>query len=64
MPERDNGYKTIDVVMKELSATEDDIRALIRLLKIQPTFFDDDRRRRYYSPEDVARMRQAIGRDN
>jgi hypothetical protein len=61
MPER-NGYKTIDVIMKELDATEEQVRALIALLNIKPEFFPDDRRRRYYSKEDVQRMKEAVGR--
>jgi hypothetical protein len=59
MPIKD-GYKTIDVIMEELGATEEQVRALIALLKINPTFFPDDRRRRYYSPEDVSRMKKAV----
>lgn len=59
MPTKD-GYKTIDVIMEELGATEEQVRALVALLKLTPTFFPDDRRRRYYSPEDVARMKKAI----
>jgi hypothetical protein len=59
MPEK-NGYKTIDVIMAELGATEEQVRALIALLKIQPTFFPDDRRRRYYSAEDVERIKRAV----
>lgn len=55
-----NGYKTIDVIQEELGATEEQVRALIALLKINPTFFPDDRRRRYYSPEDVARIKKAV----
>jgi hypothetical protein len=62
MPEK-NGYMTIDVIMKELDATEEQVRALIALLKLQPTFFPDDRRRRYYSNADVQRMKEAIGRN-
>jgi hypothetical protein len=61
MPER-SGYKTIDVIMKELDATEEQVRALIALLNIKPEFFPDDRRRRYYSKEDVQRMKDAVGR--
>jgi hypothetical protein len=59
MPVKD-GYKTIDVIMSELGATEEQVRALIALLKIQPIFFPDDRRRRYYSPEDVQRIKKAV----
>jgi DNA-binding transcriptional MerR regulator len=59
MPER-NGYKTIDVIMEEIGATEEQVRALIALLNIKPEFFPDDRRRRYYSPQDVDRIKLAI----
>jgi hypothetical protein len=59
MPIKD-GYKTIDVIMEELGATEEQVRALIALLKITPTFFPDDRRRRFYSLDDVNRMKKAI----
>jgi len=59
MPER-NGYKTIDVIMEEIGATEEQVRALIALLNMKPEFFPDDRRRRYYSPQDVDRIKLAI----
>jgi hypothetical protein len=38
------------------------VRALIALLNIKREFFPDDRRRRYYSKEDVQRMKEAVGR--
>jgi hypothetical protein len=59
MPERD-GYKTLDLIAQELHATEEEVRALISLLGIQPTIFREDKRRRFYSPADVTRMKQAI----
>jgi hypothetical protein len=55
-----NGYKTIDVIMAELGATEEQVRALIAFLKIQPTFFPDGRR--YYSLGDVERIKRAVSR--
>ena len=61
MPERD-GYKTLEEIRQELKATEEEVRALISLLGIQPTFFPEDKRRRFYKVEDVERMRKAIGR--
>jgi hypothetical protein len=61
MPERE-GYKTLDLIAQELDATEDEVRALISLLGIQPTIFKEDKRRRFYSPQDVQRMRQAVKR--
>jgi DNA-binding transcriptional MerR regulator len=59
MPER-NGYKTIDLIAKELGITEDQVRALIAVLDIQSRTFPDDRRPRYYSPEDIARIQKII----
>jgi hypothetical protein len=46
--------------MEEIGATEEQVRALIALLNIKPEFFPDDRRRRYYSPQDVDRIKRAI----
>lgn len=57
MPEL-NGYKTLDLVMKELGIGEPKVRAAIEALKIEPTTFMKDRRLKYYSREDVERMRQ------
>jgi hypothetical protein len=59
MPIRD-GYKTIDVIAQELGAPESRIRALIGLLNIQSRTFPDDRRPRYYSPEDVERIKEIV----
>jgi hypothetical protein len=59
MPER-NGYKTLDLVAKELGVSEDKVRALISVLNIQSYTFPDDRRPRYYSPEDVERLKGLI----
>jgi DNA-binding transcriptional MerR regulator len=59
MPER-NGYKTIDIIAKELGITEDQVRAFIAVLDIQSRTFPDDRRPRYYSPEDVERIRKIV----
>jgi DNA-binding transcriptional MerR regulator len=61
MPER-NGYKTIDLIAQELGITEDQVRALIAVLDIQSRTFPDDRRPRYYSPEDIERIRQIIAK--
>jgi len=59
MPQRD-GYKTLDLVAKELGVSEDKVRTLIAVLNIQSRTFPDDRRPRYYSPDDVERLRQLI----
>ena len=61
MPER-NGYMTIDLIAQELGLTEDQVRALISALDIQSRTFPDDRRPRYYSPEDINRIRQIIAK--
>lgn len=60
MPEHEGGYKTIDLIMEELGATEEEVRALISLLNIQPKIFREDKRRRFYSPDDIQRMKSAL----
>lgn len=59
MPER-SGFKTIDLIAKDLGITEDQVRVLIALLDIQSRTFPDDRRPRYYSPEDIARIARML----
>lgn len=56
------GYMTLAEIQADLKATTEEIRALISLLGIQPTFFPEDKRRRYYKVEDVERMKKAVGR--
>lgn len=57
MPEL-NGYKTLDVVAQELGANERKVRKAIEDLKIEPTTFRIDLRVKYYSPEDVKRIKE------
>ena len=57
MPERE-GYKTIDEVAKQLHLTEEEVRTAIKILRINPHFFVDDRRSRYYTPENVEDIRK------
>jgi hypothetical protein len=55
-----NGYKTIDSIVEELSdlrVGEPKVREAIKELAIEPTVFMVDRRARYYSPEDIKRIR-------
>jgi hypothetical protein len=59
MPQRD-GYKTIDLIAEELGVSEDKVRATINVLGLQPTFFPDDRRPRFYSPEDIKRIKEVF----
>ena len=49
-------------IAQELGLTEDQVRALISVLDIQSRTFPDDRRPRYYSPDDVERIRQIIAK--
>jgi hypothetical protein len=56
MPEL-NGYKTLDLVMKEVGIGEPKVRQAIAVLKIVPTTFNRDKRTKYYSPEDVQRIK-------
>ena len=57
MPEV-NGYKTLDLVIQEIGAGERKVREAIEALKIEPTTFRIDRRVKYYSPEDIQRIRE------
>lgn len=59
MPER-NGYKTIDLIAQELEVGERKVRQAIEALGIEPTVFRIDQRYRYYSPEDVKRIKDWI----
>jgi len=57
MPEY-NGYKTIDLVVQELGVGEFKVRQAIATLNITSTTFNFDKRGRYYSPEDVQRIKK------
>jgi hypothetical protein len=57
MPERD-GYKTIDLVIQEVNVPENRVRVAIAALDIQTRTFATDRRHRYYSPEDIERIKE------
>jgi hypothetical protein len=57
MPVKD-GYKTIEVIMQELGATEYKVRDAIKNLGIEPTTFNADRRVKYYSVEDIKRIQE------
>lgn len=56
MPEI-NGYKTIDVIAREMGVGERKIRKAIEELGIEATSFKIDLRQKYYSPSDVKRVR-------
>lgn len=53
-----DGYKTLDLVMKELGIGEPKVREAIRELDIHTTTFNADRRAKYYSPQDVERIKE------
>jgi hypothetical protein len=53
-----DGYKTLELVMKELGIGEPKARQAIAALNITPTTFNFDKRSKYYSRDDVARMRE------
>jgi hypothetical protein len=57
MPEYEN-YKTLDLVMKELGIGEPKVRQAIAALGIVPTSFNIDKRSKYYSVEDVQRIKE------
>lgn len=57
---RDN-YMTIDEIAKELRISVNKIRTIIARLDIQPRRFPDDMRKLYYGPEDVTRIKEALG---
>lgn len=52
-----NGYKTLDVVMAELGIGETKVRQAIIALGITPTTFNIDKRTKYYSPEDIQKIK-------
>lgn len=52
------GYKTLDLVMRELCIGKPKVRAVLKALDIQPTRFNFDKRIKYYSQEDVRRMHE------
>lgn len=57
MPVKD-GFKTIDVIMQDLGATEYKVRDAIKSLNIEPKTFNVDRRVKYYSAEDIQRIKE------
>ncbi len=57
MPEKD-GYKSIDLVIKEIGASEQRVRIAIAALNIQSYSFPTDRRHRFYSKEDIQRIKE------
>jgi hypothetical protein len=57
MPEI-NGYKTLDLIAQELGVGERKIRLAIDELGLQPTTFKMDQRFKYYSLQDVKRIKE------
>lgn len=56
-----DGYLTIDEIAELLDISVAKLRTLIARLDIQPRRFPDDMRKLYYSHEDVARIKEALG---
>jgi len=57
MPEL-NGYKTMDLIANELGVNVRKVRQAIDALKLQAKTFNVDQRYRYYSAEDVKRIKE------
>ena len=57
MPVRD-GHKTIDVIIQELGFSEFKIRDAIKHVGVQPITYNADRRVKYYSADDVRRIKE------
>jgi hypothetical protein len=55
-----DGYKTPEEIAVELKQTYNRIMTAIRELYMVPTIFPDDRRRRYYSPDDIRKIKEWI----
>lgn len=56
MPERE-GYKTLDLIAQELGVNERKVRQAVDELKIEPITFKFDLRYKYYSPDDIKRIK-------
>lgn len=56
------GYKTLDLLMRELGIGLPKARAAIKALNIQPERFNRDKRVKYYSPEDIQRVKDWLQR--
>lgn len=54
------GYMTLEDIQNSIGVGYEEIRVLVSVLGIQPYFFPEDKRRRYYKKEDVERIRRAI----
>ena len=56
-----DGYLTIDEIASTLNTNVAKVRTMIARLGIQPIRYPDDMRKLYYSPEDVRRIKEALG---
>ncbi len=54
------GYKTMEQIAVELDVPISRVQAAINALSIPSQSFPPDRRRRYYSPEDAARIKEWV----
>ena len=54
------GYKTVEQIAVELDQTLNRIQTAVRELNLPQAVFPEDRRRRYYSPEDIEKIKQWV----
>lgn len=55
-----NGFKTPEEIAVEFNVPVSRVQTAIKELNVVPSIFPDDRRRRYYSPEDIRRIKEWI----
>jgi hypothetical protein len=55
-----DGFKTPEEIAVEFRVPMSRVQAAIRELNIVPSIFPDDRRRRYYSPDDIRKIKDWI----
>lgn len=63
MPEVE-GFKTLDLIIRELNISKPKAREAIKALQIQPSIFNKDKRVKCYSPEDIQRIKDWLAPHN
>lgn len=58
---RRDGYMTIGEIAQLLHVSLSKLRTVIARLDIQPHRFPNDMRKLHYSPNDILRMKEALG---
>jgi hypothetical protein len=54
------GFKTPEEIAVEFRVPVSRVQTAIKELNIVPSIFPDDRRRRYYSPDDIRKIKEWI----